>query len=171
MAGTQRDDDHQPLTVGWREWVALPSIDVPAIKAKIDTGARTSALHAYRIETFRSGGRHRIRFGLHPLQRRTDIALDCETDIVDRRIVSDSGGHREERYVIELPMTLGEQQWRIECTLTDRDTMLFRMLLGRSAMRGRLIVDPTRSYLMGKRPKGIYGGVFRRKKRKGGNNQ
>jgi len=138
------------MTVGWREWLVLPELGIPAIKAKLDTGARTSSLHTFSIETFRSHGRSKVRFGIHPLQKRRDVELFCVADVVDRRVVSDSGGHRELRYVISTPVQCGDTVWPIEITLADRDTMRFRMLLGRSAMRDRLIVDPDRSYLTGR---------------------
>lgn len=128
------------IEIGWREWLALPELGLPAIKAKIDTGARTSALHAWWIEPFTDGGAPWVRFHMHPLQRRTDLSVACTAPVHDQRMVSDSGGHREERYVIDTPIELGGRRWRIETTLTARDTMLFRMLLGRQALEGVSVV-------------------------------
>jgi len=137
-------------TIGWREWLALPELQVPAIKAKIDTGARTSALHAFFVEPFTKEGRQMVRFGVHPLQKRLDVEIFCEAPVKDFREVSDSGGHREMRYVIETTILIGDLPRQIEMTLTNRDNMKFRMLLGRTAMEG-LQVIPDQSYLTGRK--------------------
>jgi len=135
------------LSVGWREWVALPALGIDTLKAKIDTGARTSALHAFALRPFKEGETEKICFDIHPLQHNTDLVVTCTADISDRRMVSDSGGHREMRYVIRTPMTLGQRTWSVEITLTERDSMQFRMLLGRRALRRRYLVDPGKSFI------------------------
>ncbi len=138
--------------IGWREWLSLPQLGIPHLKAKVDTGARTSALHACYVEPYRARGIRMVRFGIHPLQRRTDIFIECNAAVLDRRDVTDSGGHREKRYVIETPAELGDVTWPLELTLTNRDSMRFRMLLGRTAMEDRFVVIPSASYLLGRRP-------------------
>lgn len=128
----------------------MPDLGIPRIKCKVDTGARSSALHAFYLEAFNSRGKQRVRFGIHPLQLRTDRECVCTADVLDQRIVTDSGGHREQRYVIETRILVGDEDWPIEITLTDRDTMRFRMLLGRTAIKKKFVVNPASSYLMGK---------------------
>lgn len=139
------------ILVGWREWVSLPDMGLPAVKAKIDTGARTSALHTFSLEIFREDNLDMVKMKIHPLQRRKDLYLTCVAPLKDERYVSDSGGHRELRPVIETDLEIAGQRWTIEVTLSNRENMLFRMLLGRSAMVGRIQVDPEASYLTGKK--------------------
>jgi hypothetical protein len=146
---TGKAEEHPRL--GWREWVGLPELGIDRIKAKVDTGARTSALHAFAVHAFVEDGRQRVRFSMHPIQKDESTVVQCVADVLDQRVVSDSGGHKESRWVIRTRVDLGTESWPIEVTLTARDDMLFRMLLGRTAIRGRYLVDPARSYLHGDR--------------------
>lgn len=139
------------LTLGWREWVALPDLGIDRIKTKVDTGARTSALHAFEVRSFEENGLERVEFMMHPIQKDNETVVTCKADVLDKRIVSDSGGHKEERFVISTNLSIGKFSWPIEVTLTARDDMLFRMLLGRTAIKNLARVDPSRSYLVGKR--------------------
>ncbi|MDD5034429.1 MAG: ATP-dependent zinc protease [Methylococcaceae bacterium] len=138
--------------LGWREWVRLDTLDLPLMKAKIDTGARTSALHAFELHPFDRDGQQWVRFSIHPRQRNSQLIHVCEAPVVDRRRVTDSGGHREMRYVIQSLLTLGDDTWPIELTLTRRETMRFRLLLGRTSLAQRFYVDPELSYCLGKKP-------------------
>jgi hypothetical protein len=136
--------------IGWKEWICLPELQIPAIKAKVDTGARTSALHTFYLEKFSRKGKDLVKFHIHPLQKRTDIIIECESEIVDKRIVKDSGGHEEERIFIQTPVLLNDKKWDIEVSLTSRENMLFRLLLGRTAqVSGNLLVDPAKKYITG----------------------
>ena len=141
------------LTLGWREWVCLPDLGLDQVKAKVDTGARTSAIPAFALRPYEKDGRERVEFRMHPNQKDTDTVVVCDAAVVDKRVVSDSGGHKEERLVIETTLVIGKHSWPIEATLTGRDDMLFRMLLGRTAIKNRAVVNPARSYVIGKKRK------------------
>ncbi|MGH8873982.1 MAG: ATP-dependent zinc protease family protein, partial [Acidimicrobiia bacterium] len=129
-------------TIGWREWLALPDLGVLAIKAKVDTGARSSSLHVVRLRRFPRDGRQMAGFIVHPVQRRARPAIETAAEVVDERVVRNPGGREELRPVIVTTVTLGDEKWDVELNLTRRDAMGFRMLLGRQAVRGRFVVDP-----------------------------
>ena len=139
-------------TLGWREWISLPDLGITQIKAKVDTGARTSALHAFRVEPFERDAQPWVRFSIHPEQRDAELVAECEAQVLDQRVVRDSGGHEELRYVIQTRIKIGEQTPLCEVTLTNRDDMRFRVLLGRTTLRQNFLVDSGSSYLCG-RPK------------------
>ncbi len=132
--------------LGWEEWAALPGLGLPALKAKVDTGAKTSALHAFDIEPFGPADRPRVRFAVHPIPGREDLTIPCSADIVDRREVTSSNGETELRYVIRCDIAMGTRTWPIEVTLTDRGSMAYRMLLGRQAFGDNVVISPGESF-------------------------
>ncbi len=137
--------------IGWREWVAFPDLPIDQIKAKIDTGARSSALHAYNIEFYKTkNGKSRVKFIVHPLQKNMKHAIQCHADVVDERYVKSSSGQQELRATILTTLKMGDETWPIELTLTNRDNMGFRLLIGRTALRKKFLVDPQRSFLLDK---------------------
>jgi len=144
--------------IGWREWVGLPALGVPHIKAKIDTGARTSALHAYDIEIVHRGGHPHVRFVVHPMQRDASVSIFAEAPLLGERVIRSSSGHVSRRPVIRTAVEILGERREVELPLVPRDEMGFRMLLGRQAVRDGFLVDAGRSYLGG-RP-------FRRRKKK-----
>jgi ribosomal protein S6--L-glutamate ligase len=145
-----------PLTLGWEEWVALPELGLPALKAKIDTGAKTSALHAASVQGVRRNGVDMVVFRVQPARRR-DLEVVCSATVLDQREVISSNGEKERRYVIETALVIGGRLWPIEITLTNRATMTSRMLIGRQALNQGILIDPTRSFLLPKLGYGAYG--------------
>ena len=135
--------------IGWREWTALPDLGLTAIKGKVDTGAKTSSLHAFDIALEKKGAKTYVNFKVHPIQGDFTVVSTCRALLVDIRSVTDSGGHKEDRYVIRTAMVLGNLKKRIEITLSNRETMKFRFLIGRAALKNYYI-DPVQSYLTGK---------------------
>lgn len=135
--------------IGWREWVSFPELGIKQIKAKIDTGARTSALHAFNIELFKNNqNKNKVRFQINPIQRNKNYVLHCEADLLDKRNVKNSGGDIEARYIIITNLYMGSKSWPIELTLTNRDAMGFRLLLGRTAINKNFLINPHRSFLI-----------------------
>ncbi len=141
---------HPKLIIGWQEWISLPELGIPAIRAKIDTGAKTSSLHAYHIEHFIKKGQHYVRFDLHPIRRNRTISKRCELPVLDKRTVKSSGGEKEERPVIKTILHIDGKEWEIELNLTNRDYMGFRMLIGREAVQRHAMVHPGATYIHGK---------------------
>jgi len=133
--------------LGWLEWVALPELGLPAMKAKVDTGARTSALHAFAIEPFGAPDTPRVRFGIHPIPERPDVEIFCSAKLIDHREVTSSNGETELRYIIETPVRIGEREWPIQISLTNRENMQHRMLVGRRAIEYEMYVNPSQSFL------------------------
>jgi len=139
------------MVAGSEEWVSLPELKIPLIKVRVDSGAKTSAIHAVNIFPFQRNGESWVSFDIHPLQFDGKQVVHCEAQVVDRRIIKSSSGNRESRYVIRTPLKIGEEVWDIEITLANRDSMGYRMLLGREAMKGKILVDPDSSFLFGDR--------------------
>jgi ribosomal protein S6--L-glutamate ligase len=137
------------IILGSEEWCSFPELGIPAIKARVDSGAKTSALHAINIAPFVKEGINWVKFDINPIQNNLKTVIHCEALLIDKRIVKSSSGFREQRYVIQSEIKIGNDSWKIEMTLTNRDSMGFRMLLGREAMSGRILVDPEQKYLLG----------------------
>lgn len=136
------------IIVGSEEWCTLPELGLPAIKARIDSGAKTSSLHAFNIEPFEENGKYWVKFSIHPIQNNRKIVKHCQAEVIDRRTVKSSSGSVEKRYVILTRMSLGNITWNVEVTLTNRDSMGYRMLIGRQAMEDRVLVDPSKAFCL-----------------------
>ena len=144
-------DTQEPLAiVGWREWVALPDLCIPFIKSKVDTGAKSSSLHAIEIETYTKDDTEYVRFVVPPYQRSDRGAVTCDVPLHDRRVVRSSSGEAAERYVIQTVVRWKGRAWLVDVTLADRTKMAFRMLLGRETLRGRVLVDSDQSFCGGR---------------------
>lgn len=150
MPGQTNETTPAPTVVGWREWVRLDSVGVPWIKAKVDTGARTSSLHAFDLRRLEVDGRPWVRFDVHPWQATAEDPVTVELPVHDVRTVRSSSGHEETRYVVLVQLVLGHRSVDAEVTLTDRDEMGFRMLVGREALVQGFLVDPAASYTGGR---------------------
>ncbi|WP_169077899.1 ATP-dependent zinc protease family protein [Microcella alkalica] len=146
---------HSITIAGWREWVGIPAAGIPWIKAKLDTGARSSSVHAYDVEVVGEGADERVRFRIRPWQQSSDDAVLLECPVHDRRLVRSSSGHAEERIVVILEIALMGRIVPAEVTLSNRDAMGFRMLIGRQALRRGFVVDSARSFLGGRAPKEV----------------
>lgn len=160
------DPMNKPLEIGWEEWIALPDLKLPAIRAKVDTGAKTSALHAFMVEKIIEDGDTKVRFGIHPIPQRPEVEVFCKAHLVDEREIISSNGQAEIRYVIRTMVQFGKRKWPIEITLTDRETMAYRMLIGRSAMEGKLIVIPEKSFMLGALSPCVYDNIVQRRSKK-----
>jgi ribosomal protein S6--L-glutamate ligase len=147
MPDVRPDGDHHrspAFVLGWQEWVSLPTLGLPAIKAKVDTGARTSALHAFDIIPTDDGF---VTFKVNPVPRRTDFVVACRARMIDARDVTSSNGERERRIVVETALEIAGRRWPIEVTLTNRAMMRTRMLLGRQALTGDVLIAPAKALL------------------------
>lgn len=151
-----KDKIIKQITVGWEEWVSLDKLGLPAIKAKIDTGAKTSALHAFSVERYGTEKKPKVRFGIHPVLEYPELSVYCSADLIDQRDITSSNGETEQRYIIKTMLTMGGESWPIEISLTNRETMMYRMLIGRSALEGRTIIHPTESCMLGELDPEIY---------------
>jgi ribosomal protein S6--L-glutamate ligase len=142
--------DVKKMIIGSEEWCAIPQLLMPAVKVRVDSGAKTLALHAFNIQPFKRENIAWVAFEVHPIQGNRKLILRCEAPVVDRRVVKNSSGQGEKRYVIKSLIRMSDQTWEIEITLTNRDSMGYRMLLGREAMNGRVLVDPSASMELGR---------------------
>lgn len=140
------------IILGSEEYFSFPELNIPVIKARIDSGAKTSAIHALNISPFKKGDENWVKFDINPIQNDLKTIISCEAKVIDKRIVKSSSGYREHRFVIQTEIFINNEKWLIELTLTNRDSMGYRMLLGREAMMGRVLVDPEKSFVLGEPP-------------------
>lgn len=153
------------IVIGWCEWCGLDKLNIPAIKVKVDTGAKTSALHAFDIVPYVKNGKDYVKFSVHPLQGNSRLTVKCRAPIIDERNVMSSNGHNERRFVIATPITMGGETWEIELTLSNRDPMRFRMLLGREAMGSNTIIVPQKTLNLGRVSKSVLKDLYSTHKR------
>lgn len=137
------------IVIGKEEWCSLEELGLPSIKARVDSGAKTSSLHAFNIHQFEENGKRYVHFDIHPVQNNRKLIQSCRALVVDRRDIKSSSGEKERRVVIKTPLTLGGKTWDIEVTLANRDSMGYRMLIGREAMACRVLIDPDSSFCLG----------------------
>lgn len=156
------------MVFGWEEWVELPGLGLPAVRAKIDTGARSSSIHAFMIEPYGRAEKPRVRFGVHPVPERPEVVVYCTAELVDQREVTSSNGETELRYIVRTPVRVGGQEWPIEISLTNRESMQYRMLVGRTALRDNIIVDPNRACVQGELSPALYDALPKTKSRRTG---
>ncbi len=156
------------LVFGWEEWVELPGLGLPAVRAKVDTGAKSSSIHAFMIEPYGRADKRRVRFGVHPVPERPDIVVYCSAELVDQREITSSNGEVELRYIVRTPLRIGGQEWPVEISLTNRESMQYRMLVGRSALRDNIIVDPNLSCVQGALSPELYDKLPKPKRRRTG---
>lgn len=154
------------VIIGNQEWCAFPELNIPAVKARVDSGAKTSSLHAFNIKTFNKNGQDWVGFDIHPIQKDKKTNIYCEAPLIDKRFVKSSNGKSKRRFVIMANLRLGDMNWPIELTLANRDSMGYRMLLGREAMNGRLMIDPDESFLLGQHTRQSIARLYGIKKRK-----
>ena len=156
------------LVLGWEEWAAFPGLALPAIKAKIDTGAKTSALHAEGIEPYGPASARRVRFVVRPAPHRLDLVIACSAPLIDQRAITSSNGMTEDRYVIGAEIVIAGHAWPIEISLSDRRDMSYRMLLGRQALQaGCVLIDPSTSFRQTRLSYKLYPGYLRPKSGRG----
>jgi hypothetical protein len=149
MRSTSSGAKRGPIIAGWREWAGLPTFTDHRIKAKLDTGAKISAVHAFRISEIEEDDGLYAEFHLHPAQKRRRPEVFCRAPVIDRRLIRSSNGAVQERLIVESVLRLGRRAWTIEISLANRDDMGFRLLLGRDALRRRVAIDPARSFVLG----------------------
>lgn len=147
----QRSRKKQPLEIGWREWVSFPDYGIGSIKAKIDTGAKTSAIHAFRIREVDYEGARHVEFFLHPEQKRRNPEIRCIAPVLDQRLIKSSNGTVQNRFIVSTTLAIADREWSIDLSLTNRDDMGFRLLIGRDALRNKVIIHPAKSFMLGRR--------------------